>query len=152
MSDQQQEVGMLTDEDRRIYAGLADVLIPRVDAMPSASEADVPTRWLDEALRFRPDLEPGLLAALEEARDKPPAEAIEVLNTEHVPVIESLGTLTAGAYFLNPEVRRLIGYPGQVPTPPHDDTDTYIELLERVVERGQVYRDAPIEATADGAL
>ena len=56
---------MLTDEDRRIYAGLADVLIPRVDAMPSASEADVPTRWLDEALRFRPDLEPGLRTALE---------------------------------------------------------------------------------------
>lgn len=142
---------MLTEEDRRRFAGLADVLIPAAEGMPSASEAAVPERWLDEALRFRPDLEPGLRAALDVAGDLPSAEAIDRLNSEHIPAFEALGTLTAGAYFLNPEVRELIGYPGQVQTPLKDDTATYLDLLERVAERGQVYRDVPAEARAGGA-
>jgi hypothetical protein len=132
---------MLTDQDRQRFARLADVLIPAAEGMPSASQAEVPQRWLDEALRHRPDLEPRLHGALDVAADLPPDEAIERLNTQHIPDFEALGTLAAGAYFLNPEVRTLIGYPGQVATPPRDDTDTYIDLLERVVERGQVYRE-----------
>jgi hypothetical protein len=132
---------MLTDEDRQRFARLADVLIPAEEGMPSASQADVPQRWLDEALRHRPDLDAGLHRALDVAADLPPDEAVALLNTQHIPDFEALGTLAAGAYFLNPEVRTLIGYPGQVATPPRDDTETYIDLLERVVERGQVYRE-----------
>src|SRR5690349_1268404 len=101
---------MLTDENRQRFAELADVLIPSALGMPSASEAAVPDRWLDEALRHRPDLEPGLLEALGVAPEKGAAEAIEVLNKDHIPAFEALGTLAAGAYFLNPEIRTLIGY------------------------------------------
>ena len=111
--------------------------------MPSASQAGVPGRWLDEALRYRPDLEPGLLEALSAVPELSGAEAIEVLNREHIPAFEALGTLAAGAYFLNPEIKQLIGYPGQVPSPPYDDTGEYVDLLENVMERGQVYRDVP---------
>ncbi len=132
---------MLTDENRQRFAELADVLIPSALGMPSASEAAVPDRWLDEALRHRSDLEPGLLEALAAAPNLAPAEAIEVLNKDHIPAFEALGTLAAGAYFLNPEIRTLIGYPGQVPTPARDDTSEYLDLLENVMERGQVYRD-----------
>jgi hypothetical protein len=139
---------MLTDEERQRFARLADVLIPAAEGMPSASQADVPQRWLDEALRHRPDLDAGLHGALAAAGDLPADEAIELLNTEHIPDFEALGTLTAGAYFLNPEVRDLIGYPGQVATPPRDDTDTYVDLLEHVLDRGQVYRDVPVEQEA----
>ncbi|MCW2794426.1 MAG: hypothetical protein JWO76_3524 [Nocardioides sp.] len=134
---------MLTDEERQKFAAIADVLIPSAEGMPSASEAAVPEKWLDEALRHRPDLTAGLRAALTAAGDLPPAEAVDVLNSEHIPAFEALGTLAAGAYFLNPEVKQLIGYPGQVPTVPRDDTDTYFDLLENVLERGQVYRDVP---------
>jgi hypothetical protein len=136
---------MLTDQDRQRFARLADVLIPAAEGMPSASQADVPQRWLEEALRHRPDLDAGLHGALDAAGDLPADEAIQLLNTEHIPDFEALGTLTAGAYFLNPEVRDLIGYPGQVATPPRDDTDTYVDLLEHVVERGQVYREDSVE-------
>jgi hypothetical protein len=135
------EVGILTDEDRRLYGALADILIPHAEGMPSATEAEVPSRWLEDALRFRPDLETGLRTALEIATNRSPEEAVEVLNRENAPAFESLGTLTAGAYFLNPEVRCLIGYPGQVETQPRDDMETYLDMLERVVDRGQVYRD-----------
>lgn len=134
---------MLTDEERRCIAGLADVLIPAAEGMPSASQAGVPGRWLDEALHHRPDLEHGLRAALAASEKLDPQKAVQLLNREHIPAFEALGTLVAGAYFLNPEIRTLIGYPGQVPTPVKDDSDSYVDLLERVLERGQVYRDVP---------
>lgn len=139
---------MLTPDQRARFASLADVLIPDAEGMPSASQADVHTRWIDDALRYRPDLADALIAALDAAGDLPGPDAVELLNRQHIPAFEALGTLTAGAYFLSPEVRELIGYPGQVPTPAKDDTDTYIDLLENVVNRGQVYRDAPADAHA----
>jgi hypothetical protein len=140
---------LLTDEDRRCFAGLSDVLIPAAEGMPSASQAQVADHWLEEALRFRPDLEPGLRAALEAAAGLDPEKAVELLNRDHIPAFEALGTLAAGAYFLNPEIRRLIGYPGQAPTPVKDDTGSYVDLLEHVLERGQVYREVPEESKAE---
>lgn len=132
---------MLTPDQREQFASLADILIPAAEGMPSASQAEVPSRWLDDALRYRPDLAAGLQDALQAAGDRPAAEAIEVLNRDHIPAFEALGTLAAGAYFLNPEVKQRIGYPGQVATPAKEDLDSYVDLLENVVNRGQVYRD-----------
>jgi hypothetical protein len=135
---------MLTPTQRERLASLADVLIPSAEGMPSASEADVPTRWIDDALGYRPDLADGLVAALDAAGDLPAEQAVELLNREHIPAFEALGTLTAGAYFLNPDIKQRIGYPGQVATPAREDLDTYVDLLENVVERGQVYRETPV--------
>jgi hypothetical protein len=138
----------LTAEDRERYGRLADVLVPDAEGMLSATGADVHTHWVDEALRARPDLRPGLREALQLAGDLPAEEAVEMLNREHSAVFDALGTVTAGAYFLNPEVKRLIGYPGQVPQPIEDDVDTYVDLLQNVAERGPIYREAPAESTA----
>ena len=137
---------MLTDDDRQLFSSIADILIPDAEGMPSATQAAVPERYLDEALGYRPDLADGLRAALDAARGMEPQDAVEHLNTEHIPAFEALGTLLAGAYFLNPDVRDLIGYPGQVPTPPKDDLESYVDLLENVLNRGQVYREVPSEA------
>ncbi|MHB1164148.1 MAG: hypothetical protein ACYC90_13260 [Candidatus Nanopelagicales bacterium] len=131
---------MLTDDQRRIYAGMADVLIPHAEGMPSASEADVPRKWVDDALGFRPDLEEGLHRALAVGMRLDPSEAVLALNADDTEAFDALGVLTSGAYFLNPTVKALIGYPGQVPSPATDDVDTYIELLSAVVERGPIYR------------
>ncbi len=131
---------MLTDEQRRIYATMADFLIPNAEGMPSASQADVPTKWIDDALRYRPDLEAGLLRAIEAGANADPAEAIETLNANDTEAFDALGVLTSGSYFLNPTVKDLIGYPGQVPAPAPDDVDAYSEMLMEVVDRGPVYR------------
>jgi hypothetical protein len=134
---------VLTEDDRRRYGELADVLVPSAEGMPSASQAEVHTHWVDEALRARPDLRVGLRQALDLTAGQPAEAAVEMLNAQHSPVFDALGTVTAGAYFLNPEIRRLIGYPGQVPQPIVDDVDTYVDLLEHVVDRGPIYRDVP---------
>jgi hypothetical protein len=130
----------LSGADREIYGRLADELIPTAPDMPSASQAEVPSRWIDEALRVRPDLMDDLRVAIEVGSGTTAAEAVALLHAKHPAVFDSIGTLTAGAYFLNPEVRRLIGYPGQVPVPIRDDVDSYIDMLANVVERGQIYR------------
>jgi hypothetical protein len=133
----------LSGVDREVYGRLADELIPGATDMPSASQAEVPSRWIDEALRVRPDLMGHLRAAIDGASGTGAAEAVARLHRERPDVFDSLGTLTAGAYFLNPEVRRLIGYPGQVPVPIRDDVDSYFDMLANVVERGPVYRNPP---------
>lgn len=133
----------LTREERRLYGLLADLLIPAAEGMPSASAADVPGEWLQHALRARPDLAAGLRRALEVARDCEPAEALDRLADDDALAFEALGTLTAGGYLMNPDVRALIGYPGQTERPLSDDIETYIDLLKRVVERGPIYRESP---------
>ena len=132
----------LSDDDRRRYGELADVLIPNTEGMPSASQADVHTRWVDQALRARPDLMVGLRQALDLSAGLPAEAAVEMLNSQHSPVFDALGTVTAGAYFLSGDIRQRIGYPGQVPQPIEDDVETYVNLLEHVVERGPIYRVA----------
>lgn len=132
---------MLTNEERNRFAEIADVLIPHAEGMPSASEADVVTRWIDDALGYRPDLVDLFHEALALGAGLEAAEAVELLNAHHSAAFEALGTLTAGSYFLNPDIRTLIGYPGQLPTLPRNDVDTYVDLLEHVAERGQIYRD-----------
>jgi hypothetical protein len=137
----------LSDAERQVYAMLADRLIPRAEGMPAASEAGVPTRWIDEALRFRPDLAIPLRRALELAHGEDPDVALALVNSRDPEAFEALGTLTAGAYFLNPETRELVGYPGQVSKPIRDDVDDYIDMLARVVERGPFYREVPDSGT-----
>ena len=133
----------LSSADREVYGRLADQLIPEGTDMPSASQAEVPSRWIDEALRIRPDLVGDMRLAIEVGSGIEAAEAVALLHADHPSAFDSIGTLTAGAYFLNPQVRRRIGYPGQVSLPILDDVDTYNDMLARVVERGQVYRSVP---------
>jgi hypothetical protein len=144
MTDTVQETfTALSDAERGTYALLADLLIPADEDLPSATGAEVPTRWIDEALRVRPDLIEELRSAISLAAGSDAQAAIETLHRSNPDAFDALGTLTAGAYFMNPEVRRMIGYPGQVGIPVREDVDTYIDMLANVVERGQVYRDVP---------
>jgi hypothetical protein len=134
----------LGEDELRRYAELADVLIPACDGMPSASQADVPGRWLREAVRLRPDLRPALDTVLRVARDHgTPQDALRRVAVEFPDAFEALGILTAGAYYMDPRVRELMGYPGQEARRVTDDTDSYLHLLERVVDRGPVYRPTP---------
>lgn len=139
-NDALQPGATLSQEERHLYALLADLLIPHAEGMPAASAVDVPTRWIDEALKFRPDLAAPLKRALRLARVHQAADVLARINGHDPEAFEALGTLTAGAYFLNPQTRTLVGYPGQVAVPIRDDIDSYIEMLASVYERGEIYR------------
>jgi hypothetical protein len=74
-----------------------------------------------------------------------PAEALTTLPgldpAAHAALLEAV----AGGYYAHPEVRALLGYAGQQPVPVRvADFPEYLAdgLLERVLERGPVYRPA----------
>jgi hypothetical protein len=135
------------DPDRRaVLAAVADVLIPNGDGMPSASEAGVAGRWLDEVLRLRPDFGPPLATVLDAMKAVDPAAAVARVRAEDPAGFGVLAEVVAGGYFLNPEVRKAIGYPGQQSVPIlQEDPPDYEQdgLIASVISRGRVYRPTP---------
>ncbi|OBC13090.1 hypothetical protein A5784_32630 [Mycobacterium sp. 852013-50091_SCH5140682] len=130
---------MLTPEQRQVFAILAETLIPASDTMPSATTAEVPGDLLDQALGYRPDLVEALTAALDSSAGKDPEAALDSLATEQPEQFEALTVLVAGAYFLSPAVKAAMPYDA-APRPARDDMDSYVDMLEHVVDRGFVIR------------
>jgi hypothetical protein len=136
---------MIEDAERNQLAALADQLIPAADGIPSASGAGAHTRGLDALLAARPDLGRPLAAVLASVAGLDAPVAIARLRADP----EGWGVLTTvvpAAYFLIPEVRERVGYPGQqaIPFdrhPPADETEE--ELLASVRARAPVYRPTP---------
>ena len=134
------------EEDRRTYARLADVLIPAKDQYPSASQAGVAGVLLDVVLRSRADLSDGLRKVIESARDQNPSEFVCELEKENPEAFGVLTILVRGAYFMNPTVRRLFGYQGQLAEPiDYEAQPEYLQddILQLVVQRGPIYRPTP---------
>jgi hypothetical protein len=146
MSGQSVTSSPLDEAQRELFGAIADLLIPSGDGMPSATEAGVPMKWLDEVLRARPDFGPPLVTVLDGARGTEPADAVAHLRASDPAGFGVLAEVVAGAYFLNPQVRKAIGYNGQqqVPivaeSPPDYEQDG---LLASVVSRGPIYRPTP---------
>jgi hypothetical protein len=133
---------------RATLAALADTLIPAGDdqSLPSASQAGVAERFLDEVLTALPEAADPLAALLLSLRGQDPAAALARLQAENPAGFDLLTTVVAGAYFLNPDVRHKIGYPGQQAIPIEvDDPPDYEQdgLLASVISRGPIYRPTP---------
>jgi len=133
----------LGEARRATFAALADVLVPEAEGMPSASQADVHGKWLDRVVAARPDILPDLVRVLDEAAGKDPAAEIRRLHEDPASGFGALALAATGGYYMNPKIRRLIGYPGQKRNPPYpDEADYYLRdgLLDPVRERGSIYR------------
>jgi hypothetical protein len=129
---------------RAVLAGLADVLIPAGDGMPSASAAAVAEEGLNQVLTAVPGLGAPLADVLARAGGCEPGEVIAGLARTDAAAYGVLTEVVTAAYFMNPEVRRAVGYTGQGPTPLDPRVD-YMEdgLLESVLKRGPIYRPTP---------
>ena len=127
--------------ERTVMAGLADVLIPKADGFPSASEAGVAGEGLDQVLSFRPDLAAGLKKLLDSAQGQPAAAFVAELRKNDPASFGLLAEIVPGAYFLNPEVRARLDYHGQGPRPINPRPE-YLDdgLLQSVIDRGPIYR------------
>lgn len=130
---------MLNSEQRQVFATLAETLIPASDTMPSATTAEVSGSLLDQVLDYRPDLVDALTAALDSSAGKDPEAALDSLSGEQPDQFEALTVLAAGAYFLSPVVKAAMPYDA-APRPARDDMDTYVDMLETVVDRGFTIR------------
>lgn len=135
-----------SDADRDRLAGFVDALIAGGAGFPSASEADVHTVWIDRALGARPDLFPFVRQVLDTPGE--PQDVLDRLRSEEESVFDELGFIVAGAYLINPKIRKGFGYPGITPekNPAFpDEAEAYLAdgILDRVIERGPIYRPTP---------
>jgi hypothetical protein len=136
----------LTAAERAQLAELEIILIPAADAMPSARDVPGADTWLDRALAVRSDLLPGLRRAIATAHGARSVGAIASALSDDPKAMTALTVLVSGAYYMNPEVRTRLGYPGQEARPADPPgTPTFLSdgLLERVLERGARYRPTP---------
>ena len=137
---------MVSNDERAVFAGLADVLIPAAEGMPAASDVDVHGAMLDSILGLRPDLSEAFQRGLAAAAGKPPADAAEALNRDDAEALGAIGIVASAGYYMSPAVRELIGYPGQVKRPPDpDETPEYVAngMLQQVIDRGSIFVPTP---------
>lgn len=126
---------------------LADVMLPAAHGMPAVSDVAAVESYLPQVLGWRDDLREPLVRAVD-ALD--PAsftiDRLSALHEEDEDAYVALTTSVAACYYLSPAVRELIGYPGQVAKAydPFAYTEWVAEgLLDPVVERGPIWREAP---------
>ncbi|XVQ89121.1 hypothetical protein ACQP2K_17405 [Microbispora siamensis] len=136
----------LSDTSRTRLAALADVLIPGGSGLPSATEADVAGQWINRALGANPDLADPVAHVL--AIEGEPGEVLEQLRLRDRDVFDGFAFAVGGAYFMNPAVRRALGYPGVAPRrlpAAEGEAEYYLEddILAPVLDRGPVYRQVP---------
>jgi hypothetical protein len=95
------------------FAAVGDCIIPPTDSMPSASDVGVSDLLQRKLSRYRPDLVAAVADILRREPARSPKDFVGRLEIEDPPAFQRLFQAVAGAYYLAPEVRRRIGYPGQ---------------------------------------
>ena len=138
----------LTDEQRETLYLLAEALIPEHHEAPSADEAGVSGKFIDEVLMLRDDLAPEVWKLLDSAKGQDPREYCENLERENPGAFAHLTFVIAGAYLMSPKSRTWLSYSGQVGE--YQDGSQQAEylvggILDEVRSRGHIYRPTPKE-------
>ena len=141
-----QSVNLTVTIDRARLALFADVLIAGGAGLPPASAVDPDGAWLDRVLAVREDLAP--LVAKVIALEGDPTAVLGTLKHQNRPTFDSFAFAIAGAYLINPRIRKLLGFPGAMPeaNPAYpDEAESYLEdgILDVVIQRGPIYRPTP---------
>lgn len=131
----------LTPAERRTLDAAAALLIPAGAQMPSGADAEVASTYIDRVFGVRPDLIDAVRSGLADLPDPLPASFTE-LSALGIDSLRPLAEAVTAAYFLNPEVARLVGYRTRsvIPIRFDDDLD---DLVDDVVARGPIYRPTP---------
>lgn len=136
---------LISDAERKVFAKIADALIPEAEGMPSATQVGVDGDILDRILGLRPDLQEAFFRAIRTDKSDDGMKMAENLNRDDPAAISAVGVVAAAAYYMSDKVRKLIGYPGQENRPANPDEEPeYITngMLKVVTDRGKIYREA----------
>ncbi len=133
---------MTLSADQRMHlAEFAKVMIPGGADMPSAEDLMLWRDPIDEVLAIDPSrLEP-MVRFLDLPGNIATLADVEALAQTDRAGFEALGIVLANAYFMHPQTRAAIGYPGQEARDssggltPDDEA-----LLKPVIARGPIYR------------
>ncbi len=129
----------------------ADVLIPAAHDMPSAGEVGVADRQLDVVLGARPDLAEPLARAVAQADPADHEGSLARLRADDRAAHDALLLAIVGGYYIDRDVRRRLGYTGQVPVEVRPEIiPNYVDegLMEPLLARGAIYRPVPDRSAA----
>jgi hypothetical protein len=135
----------LTPQQRAVLLAVADILIPGAGENPKASAAPGYEAWLERSVAARADSLEALSQILDALAGSVGTDLDKRLRDLHAADdgrFHLLSSVVAGAYLMVPEVRRLIGYPGQHASPPRIDeaADELSDgILDPVIGRGPIY-------------
>ena len=138
----------LTETELAALLRVADCLIPASGHNPKASDAEQYTAHLQLALAARADVFDAVVGAASKLAEVPDGElwsALKKMSAEDTFTFDPLSSVVAGAYFMTPQVMKLIGYPGQHrdPAPLELAADEIGSgILDPVLERGFIYVSA----------
>ena len=136
----------LDDNLETTFFSIADVLIPAAEGMPCASRAEGASDILRRILALRPDLKENFLRGVRWSVRESPEAAARTLQKIDPAAYAAIGTVAAAGYYMSPEVRTLIGYPGQEKRSFESDAaPEYVAngMLQAVIDRGPIYRPTP---------
>lgn len=136
----------LTPEMRQLFGEIADLLIPAYQKMPAATAVGVHQKLLDDVLGFRPDMAEAFFRGLGAIKSGSISENLNALYRADAEAFGAISLAASGGYYMAPEVRAALGYPGQesLTYDPHATPDYLVDhLLERVARRGPIYRPTP---------
>ncbi len=133
---------VLSQSRRAALAAVADFLVPRTERMPGAGDLGLfaPGGLADRVLAYRPDLAVALDSLLDTPLPPPAGMSPAALSI--------LMQVVAGAYYLHPEVKRLIGYAGQEAQSLGRGGIGGEDLLARMMERPPRWRAVPAGSNA----
>lgn len=139
----------VSDHVRTALETIGDLLIPEAHDMPAASAMGVGGSQLDVVLRSRPDLAPLLERGLSDADLSDIESLVSRLQVEDPAAYDAMTLVIVAGYYMHPEIHERIGYPGQVAKDVQrmSEREIYLEglmeLAQKVVDRGPIYRPTP---------
>ena len=138
----------LTEVEQQTLLRIADTLIPAAGPNPKASDVAEFLPYLQLALAARRDAFDVVVAAinlLSGVADDDLLSELKSMWADDKATFDPISAIVAGAYFMTPQVKELIGYPGQHRDPAGlEDAVDELEtgILEPVIERGAIYVSA----------
>lgn len=122
---------------------IAEKLIPTVTTRVGAGRVEGAKKYIERVLIARPDLAATFESDISACTDELIEEVLtgnEVMSAE----FERVALIVVGSYYMNPEIRSSISYPGQLPLT--FDPMEYVSwigdgLLDQVISRGNRYRE-----------
>ncbi|MFT5116269.1 MAG: hypothetical protein ACI8P9_005635 [Parasphingorhabdus sp.] len=133
---------ILDSAQRQLFAELANVILPGGSGQPAARDIDIANQPLDSTLRSRPDLEPVLIARLQNYYKAKSVGAEEYILSLEEAELRQLMLIVCATYYMNPIVKQSIGYNGQQAIPLGRGGFGAEELVMEMMEKPKIFRRA----------
>ncbi|MFM0500752.1 hypothetical protein [Paraburkholderia caffeinilytica] len=132
---------VLQPEEVKRLTELADLLIPAAQGHFSASQAGIAGPLLRKIYELAPERVPLLRQVVGASTGVDAQAALDRLKAASSLEYDVFCQTVAGAYFMSPEVRQQIKYPGREPVPARADIADMEDLLMPVLEAGFAPRE-----------